>query len=199
VPLPVPVREDRNAIPARAGLFRQKGPPEQRPHSERGQPGVADDRRVHGLARPAINNRHALPIVSRDRFEYVILIVNVREIRVRHILNWVLDRGSPDLYQPFRVFVGQRPKDNRIDDGEDGGVGADAERDRQNSRDGEATMLHQHACAIRQVGSTRLEEVHRSPTERLTRQPVGISHRTRELGEPGDLGNLQNQNPENQN
>ena len=175
------MREDRNTIPSRAGLFRQKRPPEQRPHSERRQPGVADDRRVHRFARPAINNRHALPIVSRDRREYVILIVNVREIRVQHVLDRMLDRGSPDLHQPFHVLVGQRPKDNRVDDGEDGGVGADAERDRQDGRDCEATMLHQHACAIRQVASECFEEVHRPPVERLTRRLVGIHQRTENL------------------
>ena len=47
-------------------------------------------------------------------------------------------RALPDVDQPVLVAVDERPQQHAADDAEDGGVGADAERQRQDDGEGEA-------------------------------------------------------------
>ena len=51
-----------------------------------------------------------------------------------------IDAGSalPDVDQPALIAIDERPQQDATHDAEDGGVGADAERQRQNDRDRES-------------------------------------------------------------
>jgi hypothetical protein len=51
----------------------------------------------------------------------------------------------------LRVCVSQRAQQNGSNDGEEGGVGADAERDREHDGCGEAGALGDHPCSEAKV------------------------------------------------
>ena len=56
-----------------------------------------------------------------------------------------------DLHETIRIFVGQRAQQDRVDDAKDGGVGADAEGERDDRHGREAGVLRQHAQAVSHV------------------------------------------------
>ena len=83
--------------------------------------GVAGERRT-----PSADRCHAL--------EHCALGAPVDEVaRRRPLVGGPAARTHvlPEHHQPIRGPVRQRPDQQRVDDGEDGGVGADAERDRE--------------------------------------------------------------------
>ena len=53
--------------------------------------------------------------------------------------------------QPIGIVIRQRPQQHAVDDGEDGGVGADAERERQHGDEREAGLPAQHARGVAKV------------------------------------------------
>ena len=57
----------------------------------------------------------------------------------------------PDHHEPLRMRIGQRPEQDGVDDGEHRGVGADAERDRQDRDRGEPAGLEDGPDGIREV------------------------------------------------
>src|SRR5262249_54030942 len=81
-PLPISMRKQPHTTSPWAGFLSQNRTPEHPPPPQRPPPTAGDTRRVPRLARTAVHDRHALSVVGRHRLEYVILIVNVREIRV---------------------------------------------------------------------------------------------------------------------
>ena len=71
-----------------------------------------------------------------------------------------------DVDQPVLIAVDERLQQHAADDAEDGGVGADAERQRQDDREGQALDPHQRPPRETQVG----QEIHRH-----TRPPLASS------------------------
>ena len=67
-------------------------------------------------------------------------------------------RGSvlPDHDDLVRILIRQRPEQHRLHEREDGGVGANAERQRAYRGDGEDGRLSQQAEGVPQVG----KEIH---------------------------------------
>ena len=64
-------------------------------------------------------------------------------------------RALADVDQPVLVAIDQRPQQNAAHQAEDGGVGADAERQRQDHRDGQAFGARQRAGREFQVAPRR--------------------------------------------
>ena len=62
-----------------------------------------------------------------------------------------VNRGVDKHDQPFRIRKRQRFEQHAVDDREDGGVGADPERQRRDGRDGEARRLPEHAQRVFEV------------------------------------------------
>src|ERR1043165_5941759 len=58
-----------------------------------------------------------------------------------------LRSGFKQRHQLAGIGKRQRPQEHGVDDAEDGGVGADAERERDRRDDAQAGRLHQHAQA----------------------------------------------------
>ena len=54
----------------------------------------------------------------------------------------------PDHHQPFGIRIGQRPEQQRVDDAEDCGVGADAQRQRDEGDHRERPCLQHHANGV---------------------------------------------------
>jgi hypothetical protein len=58
---------------------------------------------------------------------------------------------GPEGHQLFRLFIAQRPQKNGVDDAEDGGVSADAERQRQHRDRGKARAPKQRSKGVAEV------------------------------------------------
>jgi hypothetical protein len=59
--------------------------------------------------------------------------------------------GAGDLHQPTRLPDRQRPQHHRVDQGEDDGVRANAERERQYGDDGESGIPTERSECVAQV------------------------------------------------
>ena len=66
--------------------------------------------------------------------------------------------GPFEQHQVLRIAHRQRLEHDRVDDTEDGGVGADTEGQRQDSNGGEAGILRQHAQTIEHVAAPACQE-----------------------------------------
>jgi hypothetical protein len=88
-----------------------------------------------------------------DVFEHLIALAPVAVQRAADLRPRQAHRRRPvpERGQPLGLAEGQRPQRDAVDDAEDGGGGADAERDREDRRGGEAGLLAQHARAVAQV------------------------------------------------
>ncbi len=62
-----------------------------------------------------------------------------------------------DHHQPVAVLIGQRLQQHAVDDAEDGGVGADAEAERQHRQQRVAGMAQQRPRAVLQIRQQRFE------------------------------------------
>src|SRR6185295_9878502 len=80
------------------------------------------------------------------------------QIRDRHLLE--LRRLLVEAHEPFRLRIGQRLDQHGIDDAEDGGVDADAERQCENSNQSYYSAFEQHPRPVAQILEQRL---HSSP------------------------------------
>ena len=86
-----------------------------------------------------------------------------------------LRRSDQTVPSRAGVVVGQRPQQHRVHDAEDGGRGADAERDRQDGGDGKRRLASQAAERKQNVADKRFHGISRSP--------IGMFHaRRREIG-----------------
>src|SRR5207237_4198269 len=61
----------------------------------------------------------------------------------------------------FGVRKRKRTEENAVDEAEDSGIGADAERERNNGDSGEAFMLQQHAQAVADIVQKAVHKVSR--------------------------------------
>jgi len=93
-------------------------------------------------------------VLARERchvFERIVVVAPVLKIDPGNTDAGGLGRGFAEPNQPLAVRVGQRPQKHRVDDAENGGVRADAERERQNDDQGEAWRLANAAQAVPDV------------------------------------------------
>ena len=60
-------------------------------------------------------------------------------------------RRFPDDHELLGVGIRERPKQDGVDDREDGGVGADAEGERYDGDGSEAGVFEEHAGAVTEV------------------------------------------------
>ncbi len=93
----------------------------------------------------------AREVVGGHLLEHSILVVLVKEVccRVRPTLR--VRRGAKYPDQSFRLRVGQRAKQKRVQHTEHRCVDADAQCERQHRHDGKTLVLQQHARAIAHV------------------------------------------------
>jgi hypothetical protein len=96
---------------------------------------------------------HASRVVKRLLFEDADLAQPV--VVVGHTRRPALDAGARiavvHQHEALRLGHRQRPEEHGVDDGEYGGVCADAERERHNGRDGQRTVLPEQTQGKSQV------------------------------------------------
>ncbi len=85
--------------------------------------------------------------ISRHLAEHAVLLAALAEVPVRQGRKRIrLFHRSVEHQNEFsRIGIWERPQKHGVDDGEDGGVGADAEGEREHGDGGEAGGLAQHA------------------------------------------------------
>jgi hypothetical protein len=98
--------------------------------------------------------------------------------------------GDHDLHEAFGLGIGERPQEQGVDDGEDRRVGADADREDRDRRDGKPARPPQKPPGVADVASDVLEEVGHTVSAcgtalfaadyyfRTTTRPSFITHRT---------------------
>ena len=89
-----------------------------------------------------------MPPHAANRFEDV---VAVAQRRVHRIREHAADVAAVNVDEAIAVGDGQPLKQRGVDEAEDRGVGADAERERQDGGDGKAWLLSQHARGVAHV------------------------------------------------
>src|SRR5476649_2368772 len=78
-------------------------------------------------------DRRAAPRHRRDLLEDVALRDPIELVHARHrARTWTRGPALANLDEAVGVLVGERPEEDGVDDAEDRGVGADANRDGQN-------------------------------------------------------------------
>ena len=91
--------------------------------------------------------------VSRERFEYLIPILPVGEVCApdRPVILPLFQITFPNGHQTVRILEWQRAQQYRIDDREDRGVRADAQRQGQDCYTRKAGPLQQHSQSVAHV------------------------------------------------
>jgi hypothetical protein len=134
-PLPVAVAQDRDAVPAVDLVLGRERAPEHRCNTKHLEELVRDAQpsAIDWLASLVTHPQDAVTAGAGDRLERLLHPPPV-EIRLRRRLSTPERGGPPRIvlehrHQPIVLVERQPAQDDRIDDGEDGGAGADAKRE----------------------------------------------------------------------
>ena len=151
-PLPQLVRENRDVFGVRQRVFAGEHPSADRLNAERRHQLVRDER-GDGTARHVGAEIRCPNRVGADRVERPVALAELQEF-------W---RGHPELIEPepwklagdehqtLRLRVPERPEHHAVDDAENRGVGADAERQRQYGEQRKAGILAEAAQRVAEV------------------------------------------------
>ena len=161
------VAEDRNTLALRNLLFGPEGPAERGIHAEHREQVCRHRQRGNrlGLARRRQHREvglHRQLFVGRevgDVFEHSVTPFPVEEVgRRRGRLRPVSKRiRLPELDEPARLSEWQRFEKNAVDDAEDRGVGADAERKRKGGHQRKRRPSGQHTERIPEILKQHVE------------------------------------------
>src|SRR5215469_8964180 len=104
--------------------------------------------------------------ISRHLAEHVVVAAVPGEVPVGDTREciWLFLWDIEHQNELIGIWIGKRSQKHSVDDAEDGGVGADAQRERQNGDGGEARTLAEHAGGIAQVLRGLVQE---APAARL--------------------------------
>ncbi len=119
-------------------------------------PAHADGR--HPLRLAARDQRRHPRAHHRELLEAAAPLAPVEHGREADVAREPLGVAIADGHEPLGIRIRQRAQEDGVDHGEDGGVGADAERQRDQRRGGEAGRAPQHAEAVAQVLPQHLEK-----------------------------------------
>ena len=113
---------------------------------------IQDAGREHGRA--ILHARVERDVLERPVARLPVHQVGGRRRRARPVAQRV---RLPDLHEPVRLVQRQRLEQDAVDDGEDGGVGADAERQREGGDQGERFLCREHSPCVPEVLQQHLE------------------------------------------
>src|SRR5262249_43863704 len=148
--------DDDYAMLAVMLFFRQKVAPRGRLCAEHRKQVRGYERALNPLRPVAAGEVKVLVLKSRKLHEHLSLIPPGQKVHYpRAKLAAGLRLAFPDHHQSFRVRIGKRLEQHRVDYTEDRRVRADAERERQHGDEGEAGALHQRSHAVAQVLNQR--------------------------------------------
>ena len=166
---PERVREYRELVRFRLRLLFREAPAEERLAAERGEEGRRD-RQGAKLLRLSSFRKRGRPsgkerrVLDRRRLRLAVQIVGDRHARLREPNQRI---RVPHEDQPLRVRVRQRPEQNLVQEAENGGIGANSQRQRHHGHQGEDRLLAQRADGIAKVLHGALDE---SAAERVARE-----------------------------
>ena len=170
---PVVVRLDGAAEERRRAEQRKERAADARAEDALGQLQPADVEGPAGEERDALERRQAPPV----------LVIGQRAARDRAGAI-AIDLAVHEREHAGGIAVRRRPQDHGADDAEDGGVGADAERQRDDGGDGESRRAPQQADGVDDVARKMSEG--RSGERRWWRRdvarPIGATELARHLG-----------------
>ena len=138
---PEPVRQHRGAVRLRSVIARTEQSPLDRLQAHDLEVRAANDSRSHGAGVAKANHREPdrREVAERgERFHAGPQVPDLRHRKVR-VLDVDARRALPDVDQPVLVAIHQRPDQDAADDAEDGGVGANPQR--QGHDDGQREAL----------------------------------------------------------
>ena len=144
--------EDDDEVMAGLIFFGEKVAPQGRLHAERRQEAVADAHAHQAFRLAAVNQVERSRANRHHALEDRVLFLPVEKIARRTgKLGELRQFRLTDHQQPVGFGERQRPKQDRVDDREDGGVGADAERQCNDGYSREARRFQQHARPVADV------------------------------------------------
>jgi hypothetical protein len=154
---PQSVAEQQHAPMIRAILVGGERAAEGRPHAQEIEVVPADPHCGKAL-RLAVGNEGRQPRAHhREALNRAAALPPVQDRREADVRGNAFRIAIADGDEPLGRFVRQRPQQNSIDDAEDSGVGADAERERDEHSRGEPRRVAQHADAVAQVLAERIQ------------------------------------------
>ena len=178
--LPEAMREDGNRRRIRTIVLRREETAVQRTHAEQREELPRHDLDVQPRRFADARERHGAAAPRREVLEGAAFALPVHPVgggvpaaraarldgahlELRHVL--------VDHHQLVAVRIGQGPQQELIDDGEDRGVAADTEREREHDGGGEAGTLAQAARHVTHVAHQAVEPARRSDVVTLFLQP----------------------------
>ena len=151
--VPETVADDRNIRPAFAIFFGKEAAAFGRSHAENVKEAGRGSSRGN-LFRCAVRGKTRVKrIIRADALERARLLPDARHLGKgnREAVDAALHVVSSNRNELIGIFIRQRKKQHGVNDGENRGVGADAQRKREDSDNGEAGILPQHARAETQI------------------------------------------------
>jgi hypothetical protein len=154
--LPDRMAEDHDAARSLRSLLSREGAPERRPCSQDREEVGRHLRRGHGFGLAAAGQVQARVLDERHLLEDVVLTLPVEIVGGRngegsHPREGCRGRRMPDPHEPRGIGIRQRLEQDRVDDAEDGGVGADAESQDGNRGQGKSRALHEEPRSVPQI------------------------------------------------
>ena len=139
---------------AGVALLGQKDAAHLRLHAQHREKAGGNQCRGNPLRSPADVDVETVLIGGREVGK-ALVVFKIDEFRRRHpvlvIRNADAGEPHPELHQFFGLLVGQRLQDHRVHHAEDGGVGADTERQREHGDDGESGAAGENPDGIAAV------------------------------------------------
>src|SRR5262245_38049232 len=144
--LPQAVAEHDDRMRARSLVFvRQKHSPRRSLHSQYVEVIPRNDEAKYGLVRVPSGQVQLRKGVCQKTGEDLVLIAVIDEVQMRgRKIARILGVCSEERHQTARLFDRQRLQQRGVDDAEDSGVGADAERQGERRNKGKSRTLEQY-------------------------------------------------------
>ncbi len=157
--VPEPLAHQHGVAPLELLLDRQERPALRRPHAEDRQEVGGDESPLDALRSVVLPQGEAFRAgVRRDARQEPALVPPVQEVAAGGQLEIRAHDARRHMDQPLGVAEGERPQQHGMDHAEQGGIGADAEGERDDRHRGEGRPSHQGAGGNAKVES---ERVHR--------------------------------------
>jgi hypothetical protein len=158
VPLPQRVAHDRDEQPAaRAFFFRREPSSLREARAEHREVVRRDDRGKHTARGVALGEPDDREVVRDDGLEHVGPIAQVLVVRPRHRAIAAFRCRAPAVqpHEPPVTLARQRAEEQLVDDGEDGGVGADPQGEHGDGREREGGSGGEHPHRVADVTGER--------------------------------------------
>ena len=177
------VAEDRDLVAPRLPSSSREQAPAQRRGAQDAEERRRDVHRRHAFGRAALPDAEAAPLIERVRIEDLSQLCSIDVVRHRRAgaFDTRAGKGVVGDDEAARFGVRQRPEQNRLDDGKERAVGADAEGQGDDRGDREAAVLDEHPegefqvlaqCVHGSLGSDRVARV-RSGSRSGRSGPIG--------------------------